>query len=406
MTTHPAAAGAVVIGGYANALNVVRSLAPHAAHIAVVTTEDFDIAQHSRGCDERVDLRGVTDLEAALGALLRERSRGWSGRVVFPTNDASLLALARLRESLPGLRVVAPSPDVAHAILSKDETDAHARAVGIDVPRFWGPADASTCERDDLCFPVVVKPLESHSFAARFGCKLFFARDRAELSAAVARVAEAQTPARILEFVPGGDDAFYNYCVYLDADGEPRAGLGMHKLRKSPPLFGVCRVAEPWPDDGLREPTVELLRRIGYRGMANAEYKRDPRDGRFRLMEVNGRPFLMAGVARRAGVDLVRLAWSEALGAPLPQADFNGWRGHWIHLHADLLYALMFRRVEKLRLRDYLKPYLRSPTFAVWSARDPLPFAAQWTRTVRAGVRMAVDPQRREALRRSVSAAP
>jgi D-aspartate ligase len=176
----------------------------------------------------------------------------------------------------------------------------------------------------------------------------------------------------------------------------------MHKLRKSPPFFGVCRVAEPWPEDRLREPTVALLARIGYRGMANAEYKLDPRDGKLRLMEVNGRPFLMAGLARRAGIDLVRLAWAEATGAPPPPATYNGWRGRWIHLHADLLYALLFHRAEGIGLRDYVEAYLGKKAFAVWSLADPLPFAAQWSRTLRDAVFMTGDRRHRDALRSSV----
>jgi predicted ATP-grasp superfamily ATP-dependent carboligase len=160
----------------------------------------------------------------------------------------------------------------------------------------------------------------------------------------------------------------------------------MRTLRKDPPGLGVARVATPWPDESLREGTVALLRRIGCRGIGYAEYKRDPRDGTVRLIGVDGRPFPTLGLARRAGVDLVRLAWEEVTGTPFGPAAHNGWRGHWIHLHADVLATLRFRRREALTLRDSVRPYLGTKVYAVWSLADPLPFAAQWSRTLRAAL--------------------
>ena len=54
--------------------------------------------------------------------------------------------------------------------------------------------------------------------------------------------------------------------------------LTVRKLRQSPPLFGDARVAELERGPGaLREATVELLRRMGHRGVAAAEFKLDPR---------------------------------------------------------------------------------------------------------------------------------
>ena len=45
----------------------------------------------------------------------------------------------------------------------------------------------------------------------------------------------------------------------------------------------------------MHEPEVEplgfrLLKSMGYHGIASVEFKRDPRDGQFKLMEVNMAP--------------------------------------------------------------------------------------------------------------------
>ena len=52
---------------------------------------------------------------------------------------------------------------------------------GVDTPVSYGPAELGTAARDDLHFPVVVKPLATPRFFARFGAKLGVANDREEL---------------------------------------------------------------------------------------------------------------------------------------------------------------------------------------------------------------------------------
>ncbi len=147
---------------------------------------------------------------------------------------------------------------------------------------------------------MLVKPVESRPFFARFGVKLFVAHDQSELTRYVNELQVLGFKAQIMDFIPGPDSLFYNYTVYIDKSGNPAAELAMKKLRKSPPFFGVVRVGEVIKADKLREPTLELLRRVGWRGIASAEYKLDPRDESYRLIDVNCRPFLSQGLALRA----------------------------------------------------------------------------------------------------------
>ncbi len=393
--------GAVVIGAYANGLAVVRALAARGLPVDVVVTKPFDIAQYSRYVSEAVALPEMHEQPDSLLELLEARAETWRGRVLFPTNDHALEVLARHHEVLSAtFRPVAPPWPVARLLLRKDETYRIAAELGIDTPHVYGPATRETASRGDLRYPLVVRPVEGHVFAERFDQKLFLARTVQELGAFVERVGRAGIDAQIVDFVPGGDDRIYAYCLYVDEHGEPTAGLTVRKLRQSPPFFGVARVAEVAPEHAeLREAAVGLLRRAGFRGMANVEFKQDPRDGRYRLMEANGRPFLYSGLVRRAGIDLPCLAWADHVGVSLPPMRRNDWNGVWIHLHADVLYSLFFRRLEGLTLPEYLGPYLRPRTFATWSARDPKPFFAQWSRSARDGLRMLAHRDARNALR-------
>src|SRR4029079_13490253 len=132
----------------------------------------------------------------------------------------------------------------------------------------------------------------------------------------------------VFEFIPGPDSDIYVYCVYLDAQGEPTAGVTVRKLRQNPPLIGGARVAQIAPEvPELREATVELLRRAGFRGMAFAEFKRDRRDGRLLLIERHGGAVLCNRVMPPTGVDLVTMTWSDFALGERPRAIPTGWNG-------------------------------------------------------------------------------
>lgn len=380
--------GAIIVGGYVNGLGIVRALAARNVRTAVITTKPYDIAHRSRYATTHGAAPDVEETPEQLVELLERLAPEWRGSAVFPTNDGALAALAEHHERLSSTyRVIAPSREIAREFLDKQRMLAVARAIGLDVPHCYGAAVPATAALGDLRFPVVVKPTVGHRFFARFGCKLFAAADRTELDRCVASFAQAGLQGQIFDLVPGADREIFAYCTYIDARGEPQGGVTVRKLRQSPPFFGVARVAEIAEHDAqLREATIEFVRHTGFRGMAAAEFKRDPRDGRFRFLEINGRSVIYNSLLRRAGLDVSGLAWSEHVSGRPEPSPANDWRGAWIHLHADVLYSLFYRRHDPIPFAEFSAPYRGPKIFAVWSAQDSLPFVTQWSRTARMGL--------------------
>lgn len=371
--------GAIVVGAHANGLGVMRALGARGIRIAAISTRPFDIAQHSRFVGERHALPALHERREALVELLEANAHRWDGWAVFPTNDDALTALAQHHDRLSrSYRLPLQPWDVVSHLVDKDRMDTLARAAGLDVPACYGTATSDLAMREDVRYPILVKPIQHDRLISLFGAKLFLADDAFELRAALARLDGAGVAGLAYEFVPGPDSDIYVYCVYVDASGEPSPGITVRKLRQNPPRIGGARVAAIAPDEPrLREATVALLRRAGFRGMAFAEFKRDPRDGRFMFIEVNGRAVLFNGLLPPTGLDLVAMTWSDfVLGEPM-RPRLTGWTGAWIHLQADLVCAVRYRRVERLGLGALLAPYRGPVRFGDWSASDPKPFFAQ-----------------------------
>jgi D-aspartate ligase len=378
----------VVIGATANGLGVVRALAARGIHTAVITTQPYDVAHRSRWSGAHFAVSELRERPDDLVDLLERRSAAWAGWALIPTNDEALAAVRQHGESLSSrYRVIAPAPEAIRHLLDKQLMLEAARAAGVDIPATYGAAKHDVAARDDLRFPVVIKPLATPRFFAHFGSKLGVANDRQELQRWIVQMGRAQVPGVVLDLVPGPDRDIYAYCAYVDREGRLVGGRLVRKLRQGPAGFGNARVAEVVDDDpGLKEATLEIARRIGLKGMVIGEFKRDSRDGRMRFFELNGRSVVYNALLRRAGLDFAALAWEDRVGRGGVLRTGQGWRGVWVHLHADLLYSALEARHGRIRAAEFLAPYRRRMIDAVWSARDPMPFAAQWRRTLRQGV--------------------
>lgn len=395
--SHP---GAVVIGGYANGVSALRGLAREGVRTAVILTAEHDIAHHSRYAHEAHRVHYLNRRPDGLIELLEAQAQRWRGWALIPTNDYALAALSQSKELLSRhYRVTVPEEEVTRRVLDKAITYRLAQEVGVDTPRTYGPASRVTAARLDLVFPLVVKPLQSARFWEIFGKKLFVVSDRAELIAAVERAEQAGIAAEVLDLVPGADGRVYSCTVYLDRWGRPAAEFASRKLRKAPRHFGVGRASVPAEVPELREPTIALLQRIGWRGLACVEYKLDPRDGRYRLMEINGRCPLSNALPTRCGVNYPLLAWREHVLRESVSAVPNGWRGTWTHLHADLLYSAIEDRSPDWSWLDFLRGYAGPWVDAVWSSKDPVPFLAQLAGTLRKAARGVRDSRVRDEVR-------
>ncbi len=380
------APGAVVVGAHVNALGVIRALAGRGIQVAAVSTRPFDFAHHSRWVSDSHALPELHDRPESLVDFLEQREARWPGWAVFPTNDDSLTALAQNHERLSRVYRLPVQPwEVAADVVDKDRMHALAEKVGLDLPVCHGGLDAAP---DSLAYPVLVKPIQHDRLISLFGTKLFLARDQKQFGAARQRLEKAGLDGLVFDYVPGPDSGLYSYCVYIDDRGEPSPGVMVRKLRQDPPLIGGASLAEIAPElPVLREATVELLRRAGFRGMAFVEFKLDPRSGRFVFIEVNGRAVQFNGLLGPTGIDLVGMAWSDFVLGERLRPRPTGWRGRWIHLQGEVKRFLS----ERLPVADLVAPYRGPKTYAVWSASDPGPFLRQTA----LGLRRAVKDKRR-----------
>ncbi|MEP6811471.1 MAG: hypothetical protein ABI990_00635 [Actinomycetota bacterium] len=241
---------------------------------------------------------------------------------IFALDDDDLNTIARRRDDL-GDHLLYPFP--AWPELARLQDKRHqlevARTLGIPVPR---TAAAPTGE---LGWPVLVKPAETGAFRRRFGVKAFRCANADELATAWRRADGFD--AVVVEWIPGSDRELYTLGSYVSADGTALGLFCGRKLVQEPAGVGNARAAEAvWVDDVV-EQGLALLRGLGFHGPSQVEFKRDPRDGSFRLIEVNPRLWQWHGLAAACGVNLPVIACRDLCGTPPAPVRMGRRRRRW-----------------------------------------------------------------------------
>jgi D-aspartate ligase len=319
----PLIPAAVVDVGWVNGLAALRSLGRAGVRVLAVDHRPSALGFRSRYgertlCpDVRTDESAFVDFFRRLGAV-----------VVFPTHDQELNVLARHLNEL-SVRAPFPSWDVLERIQSKRAQLEQAEAAGVSVPRTHYPESATDARAaaSEVGYPLLVKPEHPVGFKQRFRRQAFRCENESELDEAYENAREFG--AMVQELVPGGDDTLYTVGSYLARDGRSLGVFSGRKLRQTPRGVGTCRVGEAvWVDEAV-DAALRLLAAFEYFGLSQVEFKRDPRDGSFKLMEINPRLWQWHGLATACGVDLPRLAYADLVGEPVPPTQMDGFGKRW-----------------------------------------------------------------------------
>jgi len=124
------------------------------------------------------------------------------------------------------------------------------------------------------------------------------------------------------------------------------------------------------------EPSRRLLAKLGYTGLIEVEYKRDPRDGVLKLLDMNPRLWGWHTLCPKAGVDFPWLLWLMVCGRDVPAARARA-GVRWLRFTTDTPTALNELLHRRLPVREYARSLRRPRASAIFAWDDPLPGVAE-----------------------------
>jgi D-aspartate ligase len=377
--------GAIVLGGNFVGLGIVRSLGAYGIPTWVFDADrSKSIAQFSRYTTRFIETKGPI-----IDVLLQEgRKHQLNGWVLFPVADEYVEAVSANHELLSSIyRVTTAPPEVTRFALDKRLTYRRANELGIAAPWTSVGNSVSEVEAEGVPYPVILKPAINHHFFPQTNIKAVPVENPSELQRAFAQMSRYIPANEILvqERIPGGGENQFSFCGIFK-DGHAYASLVAQRRRQYPVEFGNASTFVETTDQPIVEAAGRrFLESLEFDGIVEVEFKFDPRDGKYKILDVNPRTWGWHTLGKAAGMDFTYLLWRQAVGMPVAPVETHS-HAAWIREITDFV-AIAKSRNRATEMKRLLKALTsRKFTSATFSLVDPIPFFAEFALWITSGL--------------------
>lgn len=371
--------GGVVIGGDYQGLGIARSLGRHGLPVCIIDDE-HSISRYSRYASHAVRVPSLRDDQRTVDLLLdigrRLKLQGW---VLYATRDETVAALSIYRDVLSErFRVPTPSWSVIQWVRDKRKTYTLARELDIPTPRTWFPRSIHDLDQMDGGFPLAIKPAIKEHFIYATNAKAWRVNNPKELETRFQQAAALVPPGEVMiqDLIPGDGRHQFAYCAFFK-QGKSLGTMVAQRYRQHPREFGRASTFVRTVDIPQLELLSErFLRAIDYYGLVEVEFKLDPRDGEYKLLDVNARTWGYHSLGAAAGVDFPLVLFRDQLGELVEPARART-GVTWVRLLTDLPGGITEIIRGRQSLFPFVKSVVRSDAEAVLCVDDPLPGLAE-----------------------------
>jgi D-aspartate ligase len=367
--------GGVVMGGDYQGLGIVRSLGRRGIPVCIIDDE-HSIGRYSRYTTHYIRVKNLRDEQETIQAVLdtgrRLKLQNW---VLYPTRDETVAAFSRHKEALSRcFRVPTPDWNTVKWAWDKRNTYKLAHELGIIIPKTWFPQTVEDLAQIDGTFPVIIKPAIKEHFIYATKEKAWRADSREEL---VSRFKEAVrfVPAgelMIQDLIPGGSGQQYGYGAFFKG-GRAIGSMMTHNIRSHPLQLGRSSTFVETIDlPVIEQSALQFLRAIDYYGLVEIEFRLDPRDGQYKLLDVNARTWGYHSLGSAADVDFSSMLFKDQIGENVPPVRAQP-GVTWIRLATDFPVGILSVLRRQLAPWTYLKSVTTFNIESVFAFEDPLP---------------------------------
>jgi len=195
-------------------------------------------------------------------------------------------------------------------------------------------------------YPCVVKPIIkdlNFSFFKRYNAKAIECDSPESLHSTLTELLKEGYEVLVQEKIPG------NYGVntldfFSNRNGDIIAAYAAYQSRQDRPQYGTCTIMESKWIPEIFEYGKKIIKNLNYWGMGTLEYKKDPRDGKFKFIELNVRPVLSIYKVTGGGVNIPFIGYQDIYGKTnqenviTPSIETDGLR--WISLLDDFIVVM------------------------------------------------------------------
>lgn len=265
---------------------------------------------------------------------------------------------------------------------NKLATAEHCEQIGIACPTTYEASDDGDLRAiaREVRYPAVVKARSGQGVDAT----VRFVNNADELLAAHGELTASEGPTEaydtrplIQEFIPGH---IHDACT-LTVNGDVLAVVTQVRRLMYPIYGGVGAVNVTTHDPRLTALASKLLESLSWSGPAQVEFKYDPRDGEYKLIEINPKLWGTLDLSIKAGVCFPAMIRDTLLGRTVQRHPRYraGLRYRFWFSQATMAYAQLAAETSLRALRD---PERYEKTFRDFDLLDPIPDLSRAARSV------------------------
>ena len=378
----------LVLGCKLGGLAIMRSLGSLGVPVSGVDADPKAPGFMSRYCRGRFAMRfDAMKANQYLEFILRIGRDLGEGTILIPTTDDLAVFVAENRDSLSDtFRFPNTDVDLVKGLVSKEGMHKLAVQHGVPTPSIYFPRHLGEVEHfsRDTKYPVMLKGIDGNRLQARTGKKMLVVRSQDELLQNYRLMEDPNQPnLMIQEYIPGDDDQIIIFNGYFNQNSDCLAAFTGHKIRQYPVHVGCASLGVCTWNEKVAKTTIDFMKVLGYRGILDIGYRWDPRDGLYKVLDINPR----VGQAFRLfvsenGMDVIRALYRDLNGDEVGMIQPREGR-KWIIEDYDIESSFDYYREGTLGFLDWLKSFKGLEEGAWFSWRDPIPFLMICRRLIR-----------------------
>jgi D-aspartate ligase len=308
-------------------------------------------------------------------------NQGYQGWVLIATDDEQVRQISEHYDEAIVVFHYAGIPwDKYRQIYDKRLSCILTARLGIATPISFIPVERDQIP-ENMPFPAIIKPAIKRTFS-RYSHKKAIRVDSLAQLRNTLHEDLAKVPIDELlyqEIIPGDGRYQWSYAGFF-VHGAPVAAFTACRRRQHPPDFGrASTYVTATYDPNVEIESRKILTALDYTGLAEVEWKRDPRDGQLKFLEVNARCWGWHSLASTVVGNLPKMLYDYLLGGTRSFMDKIDpvYGSKWIKWITDVPVAVDLLRHGDMSIVDYCNSLRGRIVSCEWELTDPFPLFFQ-----------------------------
>ncbi|MBL1206355.1 MAG: hypothetical protein D8M58_13190 [Calditrichaeota bacterium] len=286
-----------------------------------ITTKNDKRLFYSKSCIKGLTLPNpAKHPEKTLEGLLKIADEYGERLPLFYTNDAQLQLISENYDLFnEKFKVNLPSQEVINAGLYKHIFNGLVKKYDLPIPPTFHRDEIM--DGTELDYPVIIKPTSRiHWFNSQvikeIGSqqKVLLINSLEEFVYYRDKINAEEIDYIIQKYIPGPESNILSYHSFFDENSEPLTSYCGRKVRTYPYDYGLSCYLALVKDENVIRTSIDMLKKIEFRGPIKIDYKLDEDTGKIYLLEINPRYNMWHYLGAKSGINLPALAYEYHLG--------------------------------------------------------------------------------------------